>query len=223
MSEGRAPRRPVGRPPKTAVEDILDVAMELFGSRGIRGTSIAAIADRFGITDGGVLHYFPTKSALIGAVLDRAAQRQIEQMVALVAPGGLEAIRALGEWGAVVESDPGLTAFSIVLSTEGLLEDSVVRDWVQRRYESIHGLGVGLVREGIARGEIRPDVDPDLEASAMIAFLDGIRLQWFYTDRKLPLADTVRRYFDQIVERLAVDGTPGSAQVQDVGPVDPAR
>lgn len=196
----------MGRPPRVAVDDILDVAVELFGARGIRGTSIAAIAKRFGLTDAGVLHYFPTKQKLIGAALDRAAQRQVSQLVALVQPGGLEAIRALGEWGAIVESDPGLAAFSIILSTEGLLENSVVRDWEQRRYESIHGLGVSLVREGIARGEIRPDADPELESSAMIAFLDGIRLQWFYTDKSLPLALTVRRHFDQIVERLAVEG-----------------
>jgi AcrR family transcriptional regulator len=193
-----------------AVDDILDVAVELFGSRGIRGTSIAAIADRSGLTDAGILHYFPTKTKLIGAALDRAAQRQVAQMIALVQPGGLEAIRGLGEWGAVVESDPSLAAFSIVLSTEGLFEDSVVRDWEQRRYESIRGLGIALVQEGIARGEIRPDADPELEASAMIAFLDGIRLQWFYTDRTLPLARTVRRYFDQIVERLAAEVPPAN-------------
>ena len=200
------PRKPVGRPPRVAVDDILDVAVELFGSRGIRGTSIAAIADRSGLTDAGILHYFPTKTKLIGAALDRAAQRQVAQMLALVQPGGLEAIRALGDWGAVVESDPALAAFSIVLSTEGLFEDSVVREWEQRRYESIRGLGVALVREGVARGEIRPEVDAELEASAMIAFLDGIRLQWFYSDRHMPLAEAVRWYFDQVVERLAVDG-----------------
>lgn len=213
MTKTSASRKPAGRPPKVAVEDILDVAVELFGARGIRGTSIAAIASRFGLTDAGLLHHFPTKSSLIDAALERAAERQVAHLTALVEPGGLKAIRALGEWGAIVESDPDLTAFSIVLSTEGLFEDSLVHDWEQRRYESIRRLGVALVQEGIEKGEIRPDADAELEASAMIAFLDGIRLQWFYTDKRLPLADIVRRYFDQIAERLARE--PGDRSAQD--------
>jgi AcrR family transcriptional regulator len=185
-----------------AVEDILDVAMELFGRRGIHGTTIAAIADRFGITDGGLLHHFPTKSALVDAVIERAAQLQLEQMRQFVEPGGLEAIKALSAWGTVVEATPQLTAFSIVLSTEAIFDDSVVRDWVQRRYVAVQGLVSSLIREGIENGDIRPDVDADWEASAVIAFLDGIRLQWFYSDHTMPLAEVVKRYFDQLVERL---------------------
>jgi AcrR family transcriptional regulator len=188
-----------------AVADILDIALELFAARGIRGTSIAAIAARFGITDGAILHHFPTKNALIEAVLERAAERQVDQMTAFVEPGGLDAIKAMSAWGSVVEETPELTAFSIVLSAEGILDDSPIRDWEQRRYAAILDLAAGLIREGIERGEIRPEVDAEWEASALIAFLDGIRLQWFYSDRRLPLADAVRRYFDQLVERLTVD------------------
>lgn len=199
------PRRPVGRPPRTTLDDILDAAVGLFGARGIRGTSIAAVAGRVGLTDAGLLHHFPTKNALIAAVLERATTRQRNQLAALIEPGGLTAISALGGWGSIVEADPDLTAFSIVLSTEGLLEDSPFHDWEQRRYHSVHELGVALINDGIANGEIRADIDPDQEARAIIAFLDGIRLQWFYTDKTLPLADTVRQYFDQIVERLAAD------------------
>lgn len=206
------PRIPVtrkpGRPPKVAIDEILDVALEMFGARGIRGTSIAAIARRFGITDGGVLHHFPTKNALVDAVLERAAERQVAQMKAFVEPGGLEAIKAMSAWGSVIEETPDLTAFQIVLSAEAILDESPVRAWVLRRYAAVHDLAAGLIREGIEHGDIRPDVDADWEASALIAFLDGIRLQWFYTDGRLPLAETVRRYFEGLVERLTVDA-PG--------------
>jgi AcrR family transcriptional regulator len=185
-----------------AVEDIVDVALELFGARGIRGTSIAAIADRLGLTDGGVLYHFPTKSSLLDAVLERSVELQVSRMRALVEPGGLEAIRGLSAWGSVVEETPELTALSIVIGTEAILEDSSVRDWVVRRYAAVHDLGAGLIREGIERGEIREDVDADWEASALIAFLDGIRLQWFYSERRLPIGDVVERYVDLLVERL---------------------
>ena len=176
--------------------------MTLFGTRGLRGTSIGAIAERLGITDSGVLHYFPTKDALVAAVVEQAAQRQTNEMRALVAPGGLEAIRRLAVWGAVVQETPELTALQIILSSEAILERSTVRDAVRRRYVAVHDLATGLMREGIERGEIRADVDVEWEASALIAYLDGIRLQWFYSGHQLPIAQAVRRYFELLIARL---------------------
>ena len=192
-----------GRPPSVAVAEILDIAVELFGARGLRGTSIGAVAERLGLTDSGVLHYFPTKDALIDAVVDRALERQTSQMRALVEPGGLEAIKQMAEWGAIVEETPELVALQVILSSEAILEDSTVAQQVKCRYAAVHELAAGLIRQGINRGEIRADIDADWEASAIIAYLDGIRLQWFYSNRQLPIAQAVRHYFELLVDRIA--------------------
>jgi hypothetical protein len=72
------------------------------------------------------------------------------------------------------------------------------------RYAGLHDIAVGLIRQAIERGEVRPDVDADWEASALIAYLDGIRLQWLYSDRSLPMRDHVRRYFDTVIDRIRV-------------------
>ncbi len=194
----------MGRPPKTTVGEIVDAAIELFGSRGFKGTTIAAIAERVGLTDAGVLHHFPTKSVLIEAALERGLLLQTTRMQELLEPGGLEAIRRMRNWGSIVEESPELTSLQIVMSTEGIALDSPVRDYVQQRYANLHELIVGLIRQGVDRGEIRPGVDADWEASALIAYLDGIRLQWFYSDNRLSLITAVQRYFDLLVERLAV-------------------
>ena len=197
-----APPSRTGRPPRIAVADIIDVALTLFGSRGLRGTSIGAIAERLGITDSAVLYYFPSKDALVAAVVEQAAQRQTNEMRALVAPGGLEAIRRMAVWGAIVQQTPDLTALQVILSAEAILEKSAVGDAVRRRYAAVHDLAAGLMRQGVERGEIRDGVDVEWEASALIAYLDGIRLQWFYSGQTLPIAEAVRRYFDLLIERL---------------------
>ena len=197
-----------GRPPSVAVAEILDIAVELFGARGLRGTSIGAVAERLGLTDSGVLHYFPTKDALIDAVVDRALERQTSQMRALVEPGGLEAIKQMAEWGAIVEETPELVALQVILSSEAILENSTVAQQVKRRYAAIHELAAGLIRQGIDRGEIRADTDADWEASAIIAYLDGIRLQWFYSNRRYPIAQAVRHYFELLVDRIAHRTSP---------------
>jgi hypothetical protein len=108
----------------------------------------------------------------------------------------------MAAWGEVMEQTPELVALSILLSSEAILEDATVREYVVARYAGVHDVAIGLIREGIERGEIRRDVDADWEAGALIAYLDGIRLQWFYSDRQLPIANAVRQYVALLVERL---------------------
>jgi len=197
-------RRRVGRPSKVAVDDILAAAVEMFGTRGLHATSIAAIAGRVGLTDAGLLHHFPTRDALVDATLRHGAAVQTDRMSELVAPGGLAAIRAMRAWGEVMAATPELTAFHTLVTADAVLADSTVRDWAQRRYRAVRALASGAIREGIDRGEIRPDVDPEREASDLIAWLDGIRLQWLLSDAEIDLGALVARHFDDLVERIAL-------------------
>ncbi|WP_249026692.1 helix-turn-helix domain-containing protein, partial [Amycolatopsis pretoriensis] len=43
---------------------IVRAAFEVIAERGYRGTSLAAVADRVGLTQQGLMHYFPTKEDL---------------------------------------------------------------------------------------------------------------------------------------------------------------
>ena len=56
---------------------ILDAAMELFGEKGFRGTSITAIETAAGLTPGagGIYHHFRTKDAVLEAGLARNLER----------------------------------------------------------------------------------------------------------------------------------------------------
>jgi AcrR family transcriptional regulator len=149
-----------------------------------------------------VLRHFPTKQALVQAVLDRELDQQVGHMSEMIEPGGLEALKRFSAWGSVVEETPELASLQIVMSAEGVLAGSPIHDYVLQRYTKVHDLVVGLIREGIQRGEIRADVDAEWEACALVAYLDGIRLQWFYSGRRLPLGRTVQRYFALMIDRL---------------------
>ncbi len=58
-------------------ERILDVAMELFGQHGYKGTSITAIEKATGLTAGagGIYHHFANKQALLEAGIERHLSR----------------------------------------------------------------------------------------------------------------------------------------------------
>ncbi|MBI3910696.1 MAG: TetR/AcrR family transcriptional regulator [Armatimonadetes bacterium] len=71
----------MSRPPRTRRqaqaearrEQLLAVALDVFAERGVRGSSIRDIAHAAGITEGLIYHYFPSKSALVQAVIHRFA------------------------------------------------------------------------------------------------------------------------------------------------------
>lgn len=200
--------KPRGRPPRVAVNDIVDAALELFSTEGIHGASIATIAGRVGLTDAGLLHHFPSRDALVEAALARSVELQVEQMKEYAAPGGLAAIRALAAWGSVMEETPELMVFSTLVSADATRPDSLLREWAQRRYEALTALLAGLLREAIARGEIRADLDPEWEAASLIAFVDGIRLQWLLGGGANPIrpGEAVERHFAEVVERITANG-----------------
>jgi AcrR family transcriptional regulator len=78
-------------------ERILDVAMQLFGEHGFRGTSVAAIERAAGLTPGagGLYHHFASKDAVLAAGLERhmarlGALRDIRRLFTGVGDLGIE-------------------------------------------------------------------------------------------------------------------------------------
>ena len=53
---------------------ILAAALAEFAAGGYRGASVAAIAQRAGMSQSGVLRHFPTKEALLTAVIERVGR-----------------------------------------------------------------------------------------------------------------------------------------------------
>ena len=57
----------------TTSERILDAALLQFGTRGYEATSLDAVAAELGIRKQTILYWFPSKEALLDAVIDRSA------------------------------------------------------------------------------------------------------------------------------------------------------
>lgn len=69
---------------------MLDAALGSFGTKGFEATSLDQIAAELGVRKQTILYYFPTKAALLDAVVDRAATDltdALEQAVGRAGPG----------------------------------------------------------------------------------------------------------------------------------------
>jgi AcrR family transcriptional regulator len=198
---GRGTKQARGRATRQA---IVDAAVGLFATHGFRGTSVAAVAERVGVTDAGVLYHFRTKDELLLAVLADHDRRYEEELRASMAPGGVAALAALREWGVEMEAQRDLQALHVLLSAEHMRDDSPTHRYFEVRYARVLRLFTDLFTQAATRGELRRDLDARSEASMLLSVVEGLRLQWFYTDGRVSIATGIASYVDQMLQRLRV-------------------
>ncbi|MFD7262363.1 TetR family transcriptional regulator [Streptomyces sp. NPDC059874] len=157
-------------------EAILNVALEVFAERGYHRASLAVIADRVGLTQQGVLHYFGSKEGLLQAVLDR--RDELDHATLGPRSGGTAAAR-----DAIVrllERDGerrGIVQCFAVLAADSVTEDHPAQDYFRDRYARIRTLYTEIVRADY--GDLLPSgVTPEQAATLLIAVVDGMRSQW---------------------------------------------
>jgi AcrR family transcriptional regulator len=185
---------------------LLDAATALFARSGSRGTGIAAVAERAGVTGATLLHHFGSKEGLLQAVLEDRDERQRERWESVVAPGGLETLRRLNRVAASWRADPAVARLHDVLMAESLEENTPLHDYFVRRQSGLRASLRRAIEEGQRTGEVRADVDARLVAIEIAAFLDGISVQWQLDAKRIPLERVFEQYCDTLIAALAANG-----------------
>lgn len=159
-------------PPAERREEILKAAAEVIASSGFRGVPLEAFAAACGMTKAGMLHHFPSKDALLVAVLERRDELDLTTVAGTLEPARDPAsARAL--MTAFVERNltqrPILRLYA-VLAAEALDPDHPAHTYFQQRlYE-----GRALLEHYLLPWHSRPD----LAAVELFSFLDGLQLHW---------------------------------------------
>ena len=69
--------------PVATAEKLINIAESLFSEKGFYGTSIRDLADGIAIAKSSLLHHYPTKEKLYGAVLKKLADEMTEEVKAV--------------------------------------------------------------------------------------------------------------------------------------------
>jgi AcrR family transcriptional regulator len=202
--EAVAPGRRGGRPSRR--DELLTAALELFATGGTRGTSLEAIAQQIGVTRSAITHHFKTKEALLREIaaisdfLDAAA----------VDPGapvsGMERLNSLRRWARVIVSDRSLANLSrlgVVMTVEAFDVDYAARDDLIARYQEFREGTAAIVKDGQADGSIRADVDAGRLAAEIIAFMEGVGIQWNLDPDHVDIVGVYDNYFDRLTAHLS--------------------
>jgi AcrR family transcriptional regulator len=194
-------------------EAILQAAIDLFAKGGSRGTCIAAIAERIGVTPAAVIHHFKTKEALLREVVAEIDNRR---------PGlecnkvdGSDRLRRLGEWGRLLEEDDelaNLARLAAVITAEALDPDHPSHEHFIARQREIQATATEIVRSGIAEGWIRDDIDPAVLAITVVGVLHGTQVQWFLDPDRVPIRIALETAFDLLASALAPVGLPSKSR-----------
>lgn len=184
-------------------EQILEVAFDLFASNGVRQTTIAAVADGVGLSEAGVLHHFTSKEELLLAVLHRADASFPDAEAFMAAPGGgIGSLRRIYANAEVLVENPLLCRLRIVVGNEALASDGPARQYVKERLDNIRRSFSMMLREGVRRGEFRPDIDVHRFATEIVAFMEGIQVQWLLDPEGVDIVKAHQDFADDLIARL---------------------
>ena len=170
---------------------MLRTAIELFNARGYDATSMGDLADELGITKSAIYHHVPSKEHLLAQALDEALD-ELDAVIATARQGDGSAYQRLRDVvrrsvEVLVEHQPAVT---LLLRVHG---NSDIELEALRRRRRIDADLAGLVREAIAEGALRPDLDPDLVSRLLFGMVNSLT-EWYRPDgevRAAHLADAI--------------------------------
>ena len=194
-------RKPRGEYAKTGAKRmaILDAALEVFAESGYRSGSLRDVAGKVGMSEAGLLHHFPNKSALLAAVLDRRDQHSLE-FVHFDDEDGAVALRGLVELAVYNASVPGVVELYCVLSAEATAPDHPAHEYFVGRYDQTRA-NLGHAFETLERdGRLMAGVTPQGAAVATIAMMDGLQVQWLLDRDVIDMAEELKGFLGAFVD-----------------------
>ena len=184
---------------------ILDAAFELFATDGIRPTTLADVAYRAETTESTVREHFDAVDELLLAVLERvdASFLDAEAYMSGAPFSASESLRRLPAGAQVLAERPMHARLRVMVSFEGIVRDGAARHYMQERTESVRWWLTFALTEGVRAGEFTPDTDADARAAEMVAFMEGIQIQWLLHPERIDLVRAYESYFDDLLEQIA--------------------
>ncbi|QTV79115.1 helix-turn-helix transcriptional regulator [Microbacterium sp. NIBRBAC000506063] len=133
--------------------------MRLFAEDGYNAASLANIAAEVGISQAGLLHHFPSKSALLLAAIQDRDERWVK--LGDISESGPRSLLTILPVLRQNEETPALVKLNAIISMEGLLEDHPAGEWVHSTYENRlrvfgHGMEAIIDSERLPQGSRSP-------------------------------------------------------------------
>jgi AcrR family transcriptional regulator len=190
-------------------EQIVQAALSLIGSHGLRRLSVASLARRVGLVPSALYRHFKGKDEVIEAVLQhiRDSLQENVRSVRAETTDPLERLRRLLMRHLAMVMDNGALP-RIVFS------EDVYAGRPSRRARMFAGIRTyldevaAIVRQGQTDGQIRPDVDPQTVATLFLGLIQPGAILWHMSDGAFDVTRDAERGWRLLSETLRTTPPP---------------
>lgn len=161
-------------------ERIIEAAEMKFIQNGIENVSISAIADKARITRKTMYMYFTDKHDLAWAVFEKFLEDLKDEVTGsdnIIGGNGFQRLevfvmKAINQLEAHPDHFRFLGEFNSLYARE--YNPTVVRQLIEQHWEEAYNIVTRLVREGIADGSLRSDLDANRTSAALLNMINGV-------------------------------------------------
>lgn len=159
-------------------EQLVGIAMDVFGEYGFAGGSLRTIAEQAGVNHATLIQHFGSKEGLLSAVLEEWDRRTVEN--GLTDVSGLDYFRRLPDVMAAHQNNPGLLELFTTIAAEASNPAHPGHAFITQRYATNLATLAAHLREAVEAGDIAPlsPAQIEVEVRLLTAMMDGIGLQW---------------------------------------------
>lgn len=191
-------------------EEILGAAWDVFATQGFRGGSLREISQRLGYSQSGVIHHFGSKENLLLEVLEYRDSINAPDQVAGRGLGFLVHLRQVVRRNA---ETPGAVQLFVTMGAEAVDPQHPAHQYFVQRYRTtLHNCSTAFATAQLD-GDLDRKFEPVGAARQLIAFLDGIQVQWLLTP-DLDMTHAYDQYVREFCALYAVRGrTPAGSPI----------
>ncbi|MFF1385308.1 TetR/AcrR family transcriptional regulator [Arthrobacter sp. NPDC058288] len=177
-------------------EQLVGIAMDVFGEHGFAGGSLRTIAEQAGVNHATLIQRFGSKEGLLTAVLEEWDRRTVDN--GLTDVSGLDYFRRLPDVMSAHQDNRGLLELFTTIAAEASNTAHPGHAFITQRYIANLGTLSAHLQEAVEAGDIAPlsPAQIEVEVRLLTAMMDGIGLQWLLnpeTDIRASVSTYVER------------------------------
>jgi len=164
---------------------LMEAALTLFRDQGVDETTVQSIVDRAGTSKGTFFNYFATKEHVLAAYYEQL----VEAALTRAAPPRSDASAERRVIALLLAC--AATLDDVVLARamlRALFSSAVIARADDVAESQLHDVVRTILREGIARGELRPDLELDVFCSLLTGALSASVQDWVLQNGRHDLA-----------------------------------
>jgi AcrR family transcriptional regulator len=187
-------------------DELLDLAATMFAERGLRATTVRDIADSAGILSGSLYHHFKSKEQMVEEVLRDFLDWLFGRYAEIVGSESDPLERVKGLFMTSFEAIEHRHAQVVIYQDEAKRLSSLPQfQFVETRNREQRRMWVDVLKQGVAEGSFRPDIDVDL-VYRFIRDTTWVSVRWYQPGGPLTAEQVGRQYLAIVLGGITKEG-----------------